>query len=63
MANEGVQWEHNSYAWMERQVDCHWQIIDTTRHLNESLTMKTTTNTGKNQKINRKVQDENVEVI
>ena len=32
---------------------CHWQVIDTIRHYNRSLTKKTTTNTGKNQNLEK----------
>ena len=48
------QWKRSMGAWVMPRSDvknvCHWQFIDTISYYIKSLTKKTTTNTGKNQK-------------
>ena len=46
--------------WDEKDVFFHKSSI---RHYNKSMTMKTTTNTGKNQIFRRKVREGSVEAI
>ena len=49
--------------WWDDKNVCHWQVIDTIRHYNHSLTKEIATDTGKNKKLRRKVREESVEAI